>query len=253
MILFSWLSFGGEVDCSRNPCHQKCLPPGVRLRCIPVFSTTEKPRNPMVEGQRIVYLNSTDFPYDQVQTPMTSFLRDWAKSCPGDRRNAEPSGRPNNITVQSYPRNSEQVITDFSKAISAVRPQSVIVQYTSQGSHFEKAHWSRFLDRIPKTVGCLIFAPFQKQQTPKINAELRQLQDLLIAKQHSCQLVDAKEELLANAPLCESPARSLASKKQCQVQNWIQQMQLQACNLDPRTFTDPGATSEAPSGPTIGN
>lgn len=157
------------------------------------------------------------------------------------------------MTERFYTEASDQTILQFSKSVIAVRPQSVIIQYTSTGESFEKEYWVQLLDKIPKSTGCLIFAPFSKTQSEKLRAEIRELNELITSEQHSCQIVDVREEIQSGPHSCEAKSRTLASRQTCRVQSWVRQLQAKACDLDPRTFTDQYSTPANPAGSYIGN
>ena len=253
-ILLSFFA-AADVDCSLQPCHKQCIPPG--FRCVPYDSSVEyvKPYIPLVEGQRLVYFNSSKFPYNQIEKQMTPFLQDWAKSCPEEKREGSSRGRKNQVAVQRYSQFDKQSEDQLARTIAQVRPNTIIVQLSSSLQTFVKSFWNDFLNKIPANRGCFIVAPITVSQYAGMNSILKSLEELILQKKHSCQILRVNEEVHGSlGSACAGPMkRSEDQIDHCQMENWMKQVQLKACDLDPRTFTvDPGDQTE-PAAAAAGN
>ncbi len=249
-----FISFTFAIDCEKNPCHKQCIPPG--FKCVPYGSVEYvKPYIPLVEGQRLVYFNSSEFPYQQIEEQMVPFFRDWAKSCPEEKRQGSSRGRENLVSVQRYTKLDTKSAGELDRTIAQVRPNTIIVQLSGTLLKFSKQYWNHFLDKLPKSRGCFILAPVTVSQNADTNLLLKSIEALIVEKRHSCQVVRVNEEVKSTVEsVCEGPmARSAEQLDRCQMNNWIQHVQLKACDLDPRTFVSEQPGLSQPAGAAAGN
>lgn len=247
-IVFSFLA-AADVDCTLQPCHKKCIPPG--FVCVPYGSVEiVKPYIPIVEGQRLVYFNSSEHPYNKIEEQMVPFLREWAKSCPEEKREGTSRGRENHVAVQKYSQLNSQSQEALTRSIAQVRANTIIVQLSSSLQKFAKQFWIDFLDKIPRNRGCFIIAPVTVSQYAETKSLLNSIEELIISKKHSCQILRVNEEVHGSlGRACTGPMKRSADQlDRCQMNHWVKQVQLKACDMDPRTFTaDPVDSQPAPA------
>ena len=252
-IFLSLFIYADDVDCQMQPCHKRCIPPG--FKCVPYDSMIPaKPYIPVVEGQSLVYFNSSEFPYKHVEQQMVPFFQDWAKSCPEEKREGSSRGRPNKVSVESYSQLDKKSEDHLRRTIAQVRANTIIVQLTSAVKSFSHRLWSDFLNKIPVDRGCFILAPVTVSQYADVNTFLNLLEKLIIDKKHSCQILRVNEEVHGTlARACAGPMKRSADQLDvCQLNHWVRQVQLKACDMDPRAFIQNPTEEVQPAGAAAG-
>ncbi len=229
---------GQTVGCDMNPCQKECLPPGVRWRCIQIPKSDSEPerRLPIVEGQRILYLNFLEGIYSWTHPQMEKFFTDWASRCPGDKSLGANYGRTN--TVYSAPEvlNSSTPIPYLQKRLFTIRPHTVVMQFDDVWNTSE-TFGEQVLAQIPRSLGCFILSPAHYPLSAATKESLLRLEKYLSKTNHNCQILNATPQLAQAQEGCLQPS-SQTKYKRCVASAWVLETQRQSCDYDPRSFSD---------------
>lgn len=91
--------------------------------------------SPVIEGQRLLYMNSARRKYVKIENQLTDFMSNWGSAC-GPSARSTPI-RLNKVSIQRYVM-EEKDLPSVTRSLAASRPHSVIVQFDARKTEFDK-------------------------------------------------------------------------------------------------------------------
>lgn len=162
------------------------------------------PQPPLIEGQKLMYIHPSQNSQIQVNKPIVTFFKNWAKSC-HDKQTLDEllfnfSVRENKVS--SYVGDisllkEESYAPAWESLLNNRDPKVLIFFLKAQKKLFTEKQWAKILSKIPKYMSCLMLTPPTDRKDVLHARQIKNLKAMIEKTNSSCQIVSADEEILS--------------------------------------------------------